>query len=97
MALFPSLWGPLTGPPMGGGQRQVVPKYLSSPLPVLVLGWARFWGSLAFRLLGGFGLASFGFYLARFGWAWLWLDLGCFYQDFGWIWVGFLNSRLLLL
>ena len=56
--------------PYGGGQRQVVPKYLSSPLPVLVLGWARFLGSLAFRLLGGFGLASFGFYLA-----WIWLGL----------------------
>ena len=60
---FP-MGSPLQGPLQGGGQRQVVPKYLSSPLPVLVIGWARFWGSLAFRLLAGFGSASFAFYLA---------------------------------
>ena len=45
-------------------------KYLSIPLPVRV-GWAWFLGSLAFRILDGFGLALAGFDLDGFGWLWL--------------------------
>ena len=62
--------------------------------------WAGFWGSLAFRTLGGFGLALFGldldlawlrlvwlwFGLAGFGLAWLWVDFGLM---FGLLWLDF--------
>ena len=69
---------------------------LSAPPTVLVLGWAWFLGSLAFRILGGFGLA---WLLILFGLIWLGLALAGFglsllgfWLDSVWVGFGF-DSR----